>query len=390
MDTEGFDPSLPARTSGPAASPGGATTSWVEQAWNRTAKKIDRTSHRIGATFPHVSRQGRYDATPARAWTSGFWPGLLWLVYRETRDARLAALATACEERLDGPLSDYDSLDHDVGFMWGPTAFARYRLLGHAESRRRFLIAASHLAARFNLRGRFIRAWNWDKAGGAIIDCLMNLPLLFWASRELNDPRYTLLATAHTDTVVRHFLREDGSCRHIVYFDPHTGDFITAAGGQGYSADSAWARGNAWALYGLALVYKHTHEARFLDAAKRVAEFFVNHLPVDHIPYWDFSAPVNAQTPRDTSAGAIAASGVFEISRLVPSAEAERWRDGACQMARSLYENYGAWDFDEEGLLVKATGNLPAGNNVEVPLIYGDYFFVELLAKLRGKDGIFW
>jgi unsaturated chondroitin disaccharide hydrolase len=190
--------------------------------------------------------------------------------------------------------------------------------------------------------------------------------------------------------VLRHFLRPDGSSRHIVYFDPHTGAFVSAAGGQGAGPDSAWSRGNAWALYGLALACKHTGEIRFLEGAVRVARFFLAHLPVDGVPYWDFSVPADPTTPRDSSAGAIAASGLLELSRLVPPGEAGHWRAPAERIGRSLYEGCGAWETDEEALLVKATGNLPAGDNIGVSLIYGDYFFVELLAKLRGRTGLFW
>ena len=363
---------------------------WVEQAWTETVRKIERTSRRIGATFPHVSKGGRYDDAPPHWWTNGFWPGLLWLVQRETHDERLAEFAIACEDKLDRPLAEYYQLDHDVGFMWGPTSVARFRLTGHPESRRRGLIAASHLASRFNPHGRFFRAWNWHQPGVAIIDCLMNLPLLFWASRELKDPRYRHMAVDHADTVLRHFLRSDGTSRHIVALDPDTGEFVESMAGQGFGAESAWSRGNAWALYGLALAFRHSGEARFLEAAKRVAGCFLAQLPDDHVPHWDFSAPRSASTPRDSSAGAIAASGLLEISQHVAPAEAAQWRQAATRITRSLFESYGAWDTDEEALLLKATGNLPGKDNIEVPLIYGDYYFVESLVKLRRQEGLFW
>jgi unsaturated chondroitin disaccharide hydrolase len=240
------------------------------------------------------------------------------------------------------------------------------------------------------LRGRFIRAWNDDKTGWAIIDCLMNLPLLYWAARELDDPRYTFIAEAHADTVLRHFLRPDGSSRHIVSFDPQTGDFLEALGGQGHAPESAWSRGNAWALYGLAIMFRNSGESRFLEGARRVARFFVDHLPADRVPYWDFRVPVAADTPRDSSAGAIAASGLLELARHVPSGEAGTWRDTAIRITRSLDASFGAWEADEEGLLLEGTGHFPAGQNVRVPLIYGDYYFVETLAKLRGQDSLFW
>ena len=367
-----------------------APAAWINAAWDRSAAKLRRTSRRIGDTFPHVSKNGRYDAAPVHWWTAGFWPGLLWLVYRETHDDALRALAESCERQLDRTIVEFDDLYHDVGFMWSLTAVARYKLLGADESRRRSLLAASLLASRFNLRGRFLRAWNEDRVGWAIIDSLMNLPILYWASERLGDPRFKYIAMAHADTALRHFVRDDGSCRHIVSFDPVTGDFIEALGGQGESPDSAWSRGSAWALYGFTLSYKYTGEVRYLEAASRVAHFFVSHLPADLVPYWDFRAPVTAETPRDSSAGACAASGLLELASLAPTPDAALFQNAAVALLRALDTQCGAWDADEEGLLRMGTGHVPEGQNINVSLIYGDYFFVEALAKLRGQRELFW
>ena len=290
-----------------------ATRQWADAAWTQAAEKIAQVSAAIGPAFPHVASRGKYDRAPAHWWTAGFWPGLLWLIYRETKEARLRTIAEQCEVQLDEVIWDFDHLWHDVGFMWSLSSVARYKLTGAEDSRRRALLAASVLAARFNLRGRFIRAWNGDRTGWAIIDCLMNLPLLYWAGGCLKDPRFTYFAMEHADTVLRHFVRENGSCRHIVNFDPQTGEVVEVLAGQGYSAESSWARGAAWALYGLALSYRYTHEARYLEAAKRVAGHFLAHLPADGIPYWDFAAPITADTPRDSSAAACAASGLLEL-----------------------------------------------------------------------------
>jgi len=195
---------------------------------------------------------------------------------------------------------------------------------------------------------------------------------------------------AHADTTLRHFVRADGSCRHIVSFDPLTGDFLEALGGQGASPESAWSRGCAWALYGFTLCYKYTKEVRYLDAARRVAQFFISHLPTDLVPYWDFGVPIAADTPRDSSAGACAASGLLELARLVPAPDAEVFHRVGVALLHALDSKCGAWSLDEEGLLRLGTGHMPEGQNINVSLIYGDYFFVEALAKLRGHRELFW
>ena len=367
-----------------------ALQSWVDSTWTKATAKITRASARIGATFPHVAPAGTYDRAPAHWWTAGFWPGMLWLVYRDTRDERLQAIAEACERQLDAVIWEFDNLWHDIGFMWSLTSVARYRVTGADDARRRALIAASILASRFNLRGQYIRAWNGDKAGWAIVDCLMNLPLLHWASRCTDDPRFAYVAMAHADTSIRHFVRPDGSCRHIVAFDPKTGDVIGPIAGQGYAPESAWSRGAAWALYGFALTYRYTCEPRYLATACRIADFFIGHLPGDLIPYWDFRAPVEPQTPRDSSAAACAASGLFELAELVGDARADGYRAAAVRMLQALDRQCTAWERDDDVLLRLGAGNVPEGQNVNVSLIYGDYFFLEALAKLRGEVEVFW
>jgi unsaturated chondroitin disaccharide hydrolase len=368
---------------------------WLDDAWDQVIHKIGKTSKRIGVSFPHASKEGTYDAMPVAWWTGGFWPGLLWLLYRETGDASLRKIAEDTEELMDETLREFDKFDHDAGFLWSLTSVAHYKLVGNEPSKRRALVAASHLAGRFNLRGRFIRAWN-DKptsirTGWSIIDTMMNLPLLFWASETLNDPRFSHIAMAHADTVLEHFVDPDGAVRHIVQFDPETGDVVEVKGGQGYSPTSAWSRGAAWALHGMILTYKYTKEQRYLLAAKRIAQFFIANLPEDHVPHWDFRAPEASPRGLDTSAAACAASSFLEIAQAVDPAESQLFRDAASRIVKSLFENYGTWfDDREEGLIRMGTVNFNSGRYVNLPLIYGDYFFVEALAKLRGQDQIFW
>jgi len=277
------------------------------------------------------------------------------------------------------------NLHHDVGFQFLPTAVAKYKITSDADGRRRGLSAANFLAGRYNPVGRFLRAWNQEKTGWAIIDSCMNLSLLLWAADEINDPRFRHIACAHADTVIEHFIREDGSVCHIVSFDPETGALDKALGGQGYSPESGWSRGQAWALYGMANVYRYTGQMRYLDAAKRVAHYFLASLSEDHVPVWDFRTGNNEGEPKDTSAAACAASGLLEIAKLVPNAEAGLYKAAAIRILEALVSGgYASFDNASEAILREGTGHKPANQNVNVGLIYGDYFFVEAIAKLRG------
>lgn len=371
---------------------------WVDEAWQQVDRKVTRTSERIGARFPHASVQGEYVLEAPHWWTAGFWPGMLWLLYGDeaSRSGNYREIAEDCERQLDDVITGYDRLDHDMGFMWSLTSVARYKLLGEEESKRRALLVANLLCGRFNVKGRFIRAWNpWSAGqrneGWAIIDCMMNLPLLYWASETTGDPRYKHLAMAHADTVLEHFIRSDGSVNHIVEFDAETGEFVKAHGGQGFAPDSAWSRGASWAIYGMALSYRYTGEKRYLDASKITANFFLANLPTDDVPHWDFRLPPEIEKFRDSSAGACAACGLLALAEAVGEVEAPLYKNAGERILRSLYENYGAWDdLKEEGLILHGTSHYPEQKNIDVPLIYDDYFFVEGLSRLRGNAVVFW
>ncbi|MFD3259804.1 glycoside hydrolase family 88 protein [Paenibacillus lentus] len=369
---------------------------WVNEAWHKSLEKTLRNTARIGSGFPHASQAGVYQLAEPSWWTAGFWPGLLWLLHNESGREELKSLAEECEAKLDEVLNGYVKLDHDIGFMWTLTSVANYTLTGNEASRIRAMKAANYLAARFNLKGQYIRAWNpWTEGerneGQAIIDCCMNMPLLFWASRMSGDPRYAHIAEAHMDTVLKYFIRADGSVYHIVNFDPQTGEMLEGLGGQGYAPESAWSRGAAWGIYGLTLAYHHTGKDEYHQAAKRVANFFLSRLPEDNVPAWDFRAPVELRNLRDSSAGSCAASGLLLLADQSEGGDADVYRAGGERILNSLYENYGTWNLpEEEGLLLHGTSNYPQGTNIDVPLIYGDFFFVEGLARLKGCGPFYW
>jgi unsaturated chondroitin disaccharide hydrolase len=359
----------------------------------RALAKVTKTAERVRDRIPYRTVDGVFDDwsdTDISWWTNGFWPGLLWLTWRETGDRNLATWAEGVEGRLDQALIEHVGLHHDVGFMWYISSGARYRLIGGESARTRTLHAANVLAGRFNLAGRFLRAWNDDKTGWAIIDCLMNLPLLYWATTETGDPRFRQIAEAHTATVLQHFLYPDGSSRHIVEFDASTGAYLRTHAGQGYSDTSAWSRGCAWALHGLALGAQYTGRADFLAGAEKVAGYFLANLPGDKVPIADFKAPQDRANHKDSSAAACAASGLLLLATLVPERSRQALLTGAKDIVASLAENYADWD-GTEALLSHGCAsydNYRPGWE-DTSLIYGDYYFLEALTRLNGKPGLF-
>ncbi|MEZ9864191.1 hypothetical protein AB4353_13505 [Vibrio breoganii] len=364
---------------------------WVTTAWADIFKKIKATSQEMTIDFPSMTENGVYQNTHKPwAWVVGFWPGLLWLLYEKESYKPFMDMAIDRENTMDGPLDEYVDIHHDVGFMWQLTSMKHYELLGNDLSRTRALRAASHLASRFNINGRFLTAWNKndvnsaDPRGLSIIDSTMNLPILYWAAEQLDAPRFKLIAMAHADTVLKEFIREDGSVRHMVEFDFLSGEVKKHHGGQGYNQDSAWSRGASWAIHGCALSYQYTKEPRYLDAAMKTADFFISQLPEDHIPHWDFRAPRDENTPRDTSAAACAASGMILISDLVEDTELkERYLSTATNILKSLSDNYSTYDDpSQQGLLIAGAFNCPQGLGINCSLIYGDYYFVEGMSKL--------
>lgn len=362
---------------------------WAKETMEKIMNKVEKNCAAIGAGFPHACKDDVYDDMHPSWWTNGFWPGMLWMAYQQSGDKKYAETAAEVEKKLDVVLDEFWRVDHDAGFIWLLSAGAQYRILKTEESKTRCMKAASFLASRFNLAGNFIQAWN-SQNGWAIIDCCMNLPLLYWASEVTGNPRFGQIAKAHANTALEYFVRPDGSVNHVLSFDPETGEFIESIQGQAASPTSAWSRGTAWAVYGLALSYRHTGEQKFLDGAKKVASFFLANLPEDYVAHWDFRVERKADTPRDTSASACTACGLLELAEHVPDCEKEVYRKAAVRMLQSLADHYSNLDNDKQCILREGTGHCTANQNVNVGLIYGDYFFMEAVSRLLGNRDIFW
>lgn len=371
---------------------------WAKEVSEKIKRKMKVVAQRNPHNIPYTTAEGRFDDKSGKDicwWTNGFWGGMMWQLYHATGDPLYRQIAEENEEKLDACLMNSQGMDHDSGFRWLPTAVADYRLTGNRESRNRALLAAGDLAGRFNPAGRFIRAWNaWseedkeNKAGWAIIDCMMNLPLLYWAWKELDDPRFMHIATMHADTAEAYFIRPDGSVNHIVSFDPMTGEYIESFGGQGYETGSSWTRGQSWALYGFILSYLHTKKEKYLDAAKRVAHYFLANIPESGLIPVDFRQPADCVW-EDSTAAAIAACGLLEIEKCVPENQRALYRKGALKMLRALEEKRCRWEEDCDNLLEKCTGAYHDKEH-EFSIIYGDYFFIEAIWKLTGQEIFIW
>lgn len=364
---------------------------WVNNVWSKIEKKVARTSKTTGdKVFAYTTKDGRFVGKDDISWwTNGFWPGIMWLMYVGTKDENYKKVAESLEEKLDESLMEFRGLHHDVGFMWHITSVINYRLTQAEKSKTRGLIAASILASRYNISGEFLRSWNGDKTGWVIIDCMMNIPLLYWASEELDDPRFKKMAITHADTVQRTFIRGDGSVNHINSFDPETGEFIESFAGQGYSVGSSWTRGQAWALYGFVLSYIHTGKQEYLDTAKRVAHYFIAALSSksDFVPDCDFRSP-NEPVYKDTTAGVIAACGLIEIAKNVTEFEKDLYMNSAIKILKATEERYCDWTENEDLIVQMGTEAYSFGHNK--PIIYADYFFIEAILKLKGMDILFW
>lgn len=320
-------------------------------------------------------------------WTGGFWPGALWLLYSAAGDEAFKAEALRAEALLVAEFRRFTGLNHDVGFMYLLSCGANARLTGDAQARADCLHAASLLMGRFNPVG-FIRAWNEpDRVGYAIIDCMMNLSLLFWASAVTGDPRFAGVAKLHADTTMKHFLRPDGSVAHIVEFDPNTGTKLREHAGQGYALGTAWSRGQAWGLYGFAMAYANTGETRYLDAAKAVAGFFIEHIRPDGLTDCDFLQP--SQPMRlDNIAGACGASGLLELYRLTGE---DGYRAAAERLLDGLIDH--CCDFASEtcGVLTHCTASYhDDAAGVHTNIVYGDFFLIEALLKHMDRDPGLW
>ena len=322
----------------------------------------------------------------AEEWCSGFWPGILWYDFENTGDENIKKEAINYTASL-GHLANEKVYDHDLGFLMTGSYGHLYRLTGDPEAKKVLLATADSLATIFNPKVGTILSWPRNvetyKGHNTIMDNMMNLELLFWAAKNGNNKSLYDIAVKHAETTMEHHFRPDGTCFHVAVYDPETGEFIRGMTHQGYSDNSTWARGQAWAVYGYTLVYRETKDPKFLDFACKTADAFLSRLPQDMIPYWDFDDPSIPDSPRDASAGAIVASALLELDGYCDDSHSGQYRRAAEDILSSLSGPAYRSAPGKDSFLDHSTGHKPAGTEVDASIIYADYYYLEALLRLK-------
>ncbi len=340
-----------------------------------------------------IDKNGNIVYIPIDDWTSGFFPGSIWLTYELTKDNKWLPLAEKYTESLDSV--KYLKWHHDVGFMIGCSYLTGLRATNKPEYKDVIIEAAKSLSTRFRPNAGVIQSWDADKGWQSqrgwkcpvIIDNMMNLELLFEATRFSGDSSFYKIAVTHADVTMKHQFRPDFSCYHVVDFDPETGEVRKRQTAQGYSDESAWARGQAWALYGYTTCYRYTQDKKYLDQAENVYKFIFNNknLPEDLVPYWDFDAPNIPNEPRDASAAAAIASALYELSTYISD---KGYKETADKIMNSLSsESYRAKvGTNGNFILMHSVGSIPHNSEIDVPLNYADYYFLEALKRKKDLE----
>ena len=348
----------------------------------------------------HSSVNDIYPGCANNQWTCGFWPGEIWLVYEATGDEKFKTAALIQVDSFADRIARKVEVDHhDMGFLYSPTCVAAWKLVGSETGKNAAIAAADQLLTRYQPSGRFLQAWGtMDDPGNYryIIDCMLNVPLLYWAAQVTGSDHYREIAAAHTATTLANSFRPDGSTYHTFFMNPDG----TPKGGrtcQGYKDDSFWARGQAWGVYGSAIGYTYTHDEKFLDVFRKALEFYLSRLPEDMIPCWDMLFAPESGEPRDSSSAAIVACGLLEAAKYVDEAEAAQWRTLARQMLASLTANYavkpgtlGSGQLLHGTYSKKSPYNTCTPEGVDECTSWGDYFYMEALTRLTKDWEMYW
>ncbi|MDR2920553.1 MAG: glycoside hydrolase family 88 protein [Tannerella sp.] len=355
----------------------------VEQYELMAESLIDQTD-RLPQT---TDKDGNLVTSGSEWWCSGFVPGTLWYLYEYSNDPKLLGYARNYTERIEK--EQFNTGTHDLGFMLYCSFGNGFRLTGDTAYKSIMLTGAESLSTRYDSVIGCIQSWGSNKKWQfpVIIDNMMNLELLFWASKQSNNPKYTDISLSHADKTIENHFRPDYSSYHVISYDTITGQVEKKNTHQGFGDETAWARGQAWGLYGYVVMYRETKDSKYLDQAKHIAGFLIDHpnMPKDMIPYWDFNAPDIPEAKRDASAGAIMASGLIELSQYVNEILAEKYLTVAERQIRALSSSAYFAEKNTNGnfILMHSVGHLPGNSEVDVPLTYADYYYIESLLRYR-------
>lgn len=370
----------------------------VTAAMDRVADQVRCNMEYFGTRFPSsATRNQTYGVIDNIEWTDGFWTGLLWLCYEYTGDDAFKNLALKNVDSFLNRVEKRIELDHhDLGFLYSLSCVAGYKLTGSAESRKAGLLAADKLMERFQEKGGFIQAWGELGARDnyrLIIDCLLNIPLLHWAFLETGNPVYRNAAVRHYEAACNNVIRDDASAYHTFYFDPGTGEPLKGVTRQGYSDDSAWARGQAWGIYGIPLNYRYVKDDSAFNLFKGMTNYFLNRLPEDQVCYWDLIFTDGSNQSRDSSAAAIGVCGIHEMLKYLPEVESDKntYRHAMHCILRSLMERYTAPEIKPGNpVLLHGVYSWHSGKGVDEGNIWGDYYYMEALMRFYKDWNLYW
>lgn len=358
---------------------------WVQSSVETAAYQLDKMAVDIAGEnkLPRSIKDDAVRLEDLYDWTSGFFPGSLWYMYEFTQDDKFKTYAQTYTDLLYD-LKDYTGT-HDLGFMVYCSYGNGYRLTGNEDYVPIMLQTADNLISRFKTTTGTIRSWDFgDWQYPVIIDNMMNLELLFWASEFSGDDKYKEVAVRHADTSMKNHYRDDYSSYHVIDYDTISGEVLAKQTFQGYADESAWARGQAWGLYGYTVSYRFTKDEKYLDFAKHIADYIIeNVVTTDLIPYWDYNAPDIPNAPRDASAAAVTASALFELSEYLPNGE-EYFNYAETVLKNLSSKQYLAKKGDNKGfILMHSVGHLPANSEIDTPLNYADYYYLESLKRYQ-------
>lgn len=344
---------------------------------------------------------GFYEATENVEWTTGFWTGVIWLAYEHTGDeAFKKAALVQVDSFLKRIEEKIDVNHHDMGFLYSLSCVAAYKLTGSETAKKAALLAADHLAERYREVGKFLQAWGnvgEAKEYRLIIDCLLNLPILYWATEVTGDKSYAEKAENHIRTAMKCVVRPDNSTYHTHFIDMETGEPTHGVTHQGNRNNSAWARGQSWGVYGIALSYRYLKNPEYVDLFCKVTDYFIEHLPEDLVPYWDFDFDTGSDEPRDSSAAAITICGILEMAKYLDKEKADKYLEAADKMLRALMDHCANTDMTvSNGLLLHGTyardskENTCTNRGVDECNTWGDYFYMEALIRLTKDWELYW
>lgn len=374
------------------------TRAEVKNAIDLVIKQIDANMEYFKEKFPSsATKNNQYGIIENIEWTDGFWTGLLWLAYEYTGDEKYRELADKNIASFKNRVEKDIELDHhDLGFLYSLATVSGYKLTGSEDAREASIKAANKLISRYQEKGEFIQAWG--ELGSKdhyrfIIDCLLNIPLLYWASDETGDAKYRNIANKHFVTSCNNVIRDDASAFHTFYMDNETGKPLRGVTRQGYSDDSAWARGQAWGVYGIPLNYRYTRNESCFNLYKGMTNYFLNRLPKDNVCYWDLIFNDGDDHSKDSSAAAIAVCGMHEMNKYLPEVDENKevYKYAMHNILRSLMENYMNPEIEPgKPVLLHGVYSWHSGKGVDEGNIWGDYFFLEALIRFYKDWNLYW